>query len=366
MMKRTIALLLAATMLLSLCGCGGSDEKPTAAVPPKPESGSSAASGGGGSDLIEPKPQNGDAAGLGSVLQYTVSFEEDEDFPDDSSRRAAEIIDPAIQTAVAMLNTLPEQEFDVLDCDYSERPIEKDTLADDEAALEWYDFIYEKLSALEDFKLDPQDYGGEEAFYFPFYTAESALMKDHREIFLCGVTWMGDDGMIYPIYFMPGDWVDKPCDDKEAMKNEAAVYDRILDRIFEKMPEGLSNYQKVCYFTFVVTAAAEYDHDYKDSASVYTPYDTMVRGKTVCRGYSLTLYELCRRAGISCWYCEGMVPSGFHAWNRVETTDGMRWLDLTGYDNEGIKDSYADGDAENLFMTQQDIEYLEYREGEFE
>lgn len=351
MMKRiTVAILISLTVT-SLCSCDLSlPSGNEISVPSKPVSEIA-------SSPAEP-----------ALLRYTVSFEEDETFADDISRRAAEIIDPAIRTAVTMLNTLPEQEFDILDCDYSQRPTERDSLAGDEAALEWYEFIYDKLSALEDFRLYPADYGGEEAFYFPFYTAESALMMDHREIFLCGTTWIDDDdGSVYPIYFMPGDWVDRPCDDKEAMKKEAAVYDRIQDRIFEKMPQGLSNYRKLCYFAFVVTAATEYDHhDYEESASVYSPYDTLVRGQTVCRGYALTFYELCRRAGISCWFSEGMVPSGYHAWNRVETTDGMRWIDLTWYDCEEIEDSYTEGDTDYLFMTQEDIDYREYREGVFE
>ena len=353
-MKKNVFRILSVCMLCLLCSCDtitnvtidapsdvSTDVSPavSAITLPKPE----------------PKPE------------FKVDFDENEAFADDISRRAAQIIDPAVQTAVTMLNTLPEPEFDVLDCDYSQRPTERDVYAGEEAVLEWYDFIYENMSALEEFRLDPKDYGGEEAFYFPFYTAESALMVDHREIFLCGATWMDEnDGSVYPVYFMPGDWVSNPCDDKEAIRNEAAVYDRIIDRIFEKMPEGLSNYQKLCYFSFVIAAATEYDHDYEDSASVYAPYDTLVRGRTVCRGYSLTLYELCRRAEISCWNCDGMIPSGYHAWNRVETTEGMRWIDLTWYDEEDITDSYTDGDTRYLFMTQEDIEYWEYREGAFE
>ena len=132
------------------------------------------------------------------------------------------------------------------------------------------------------------------------------------------------------------------------------------------MPKGLNNYQKVCYFIFVISAAAEYDHGYEDNASVFTPYDTLINGRTVCRGYSLTFYELCRRAGISAWYCEGMVPSGFHAWNRLDTAEGTLWIDITGYDNKEICDNYTDGDTEYLFMIEEDINYFEYREGIFE
>ena len=347
MLKRMIAAMLLTMMIFSLCSCDIISKEPSTETK---------------SDLPAeeeiPKPEK---------ISYTVHFDENEIFPDENSKKASEIIDPSIETAIKMLNTIPEQEYEILGCDYKNRPTEKDKLSADEAAIFWYEFIYEKMSAIDDFCLYPEDYGGEEALYFPFYTAESALMIDHREIFLCGTTWMDEeDGRIYPIYFMPGDWVDNPCYDKEEIKAGVAVYDRIVDRIFEKMPSGLTNYQKVCYFSFVITAAAEYDHNYEGSASVFTPYDTLVKGKTVCRGYAFTFYELCRREGISCWYCEGMVPSGFHAWNRIDTVEGSLWIDLTGFDNEKISSSYSEGDTEYLFMTEEDTNYLEYHEGAFE
>lgn len=343
MLKKIFAAMLSVFLIFSLCSCDVAQEEND---PPEQEDISV-------SEEILEEPR------------FTVTFDKNEAFPDEISKRAAKIIDPSIEVAVKMLNTIPEYGYNVLECDYSERRTEKDDLTD-ETAVYWYGFIYEKMSNLEDFRLYPEENGGEE-FYLSFYTAESALMTDHREIFLCGATWMDEeDGSIFPIYFMPGEWLDNPCSDKEAIKSEAAVYDRIVERIFEKMPAGLDNYQKVCYFAFVTVAAAEYDHSYEDHASVYTPYDTLVLGKTVCRGYAMTFYELCRRAGISCRYCEGMVPSGFHAWNKIDTAEGSFWIDLTGYDNENIAGNYNEGDTEYLFMTEKEIDEREYREGIFE
>lgn len=70
-----------------------------------------------------------------------MTFDKNEAFPDEISRRAAEIIDPSIEVAVKMLNTIPENGYNVLGCDYSERRTEKDNLPE-ETAVYWYDFIY--------------------------------------------------------------------------------------------------------------------------------------------------------------------------------------------------------------------------------
>ena len=41
-------------------------------------------------------------------------------------------------------------------------------------------------------------------------------------------------------------------------------------------------------------------------------------------------------------------------------------IDLTGYDNENIAGNYNEGDTEYLFMTEEEIDEREYREGVFE
>ena len=156
--KIKIAIFLAIALGLSLCGCStvinnlrghlASDTKAETTVTP---------------DEAEPEA---------AIPRYSVVFDADETFPDESSRLASERIDPVIRQAVDILCTIPAKDIVVFDCDYSQRPTEKDGLTGNEEALAWYDFIYEKMSSLESFRLDPADYGGEEELYFPFYTAE--------------------------------------------------------------------------------------------------------------------------------------------------------------------------------------------------
>ena len=294
--------------------------------------------------------------------RVSVSFDSNETFVDEPSRLAAERMDPIIRQAVEILNTMPSDDIKVLDCDYSKRPTARDTLKGDREALDWYDFLYKKLLNVEQFTLNPADYGeDEEALYVPFYTAEAALIEDHGEVFLTGATWAEDNGVIRPIYFMPNDGFDYPCEDLDAVRDAAAVYYCCLDRILEKMPSDLSNYEKSFYFILVISLAAEHKEEYIER--IFAPYDTLVVGKTVCRGFAQTFAELCRRSEISAWYCVGYSPDGQrHAWNRIDTTDGPRYIDVTCYDGSEVTTHYRQGDFQYLFMTQQDYDRFGYRE----
>ena len=362
MYKRIIAFVLSAAMCLTLCSCGGDDISS--------DSSYSDTTGITDTAVVDRNlPGSSENTDISSdsehkEIKFVADFDENEVFEDETARKAAEIIDPAIKNAIAMLNTIPEVDFEILDWDEVEHPTGRDSLAGDAEALKWYDFIYEKMSNMEYFHLDPDDYGGYEELFIPFFTAEVAVIEDHRKAYMCGTTWVDEDETVYPVFFMPWGWVDTPCDDKEMMHGEINLYNAVEDRIIEKMPSGLNNYQKVCYFTFVIVSKAEYDYvGYDDIDCLYYPYDALVRGETVCRGYAMALYDLCRREGISCWYCSGSVPGGDHAWTCVDTTDGIRGLDITWYDLDEEFSRYYDGDTQYMFMTEYEMEFEGYQEG---
>ena len=346
--SRIISFILVIVAMLSLSGCGIITIRPASPGGLQPTRTPA--------PISRPKPAQ--------PPRYTSDFDKNEVFEDEIHRNAAEIIDPAIKNAIEMLNTIPEVDFEVLDWDQVEHPTGRDSLAGDSQALKWYDFIYEKMSNMEYFHLDPQNYGGYEELYIPFFTAEAAVLEDHLKLYMCGTIWPADDETISPVFFMPWGWVDTPCDDKEMLRKEINLYNAIEDRIVEKMPSGLSNYEKVCYFAFVIVSNAEYNYiDYDEIDCHYPAYDALVKGSTVCRGYARALYELCRREGISCWYCSGSVPDGDHAWARIDTTDGIRGLDITWYDLDEDFSRYYDGNTQYMFMTEADMAYEGYQEG---
>ena len=72
----------------------------------------------------------------------------------------------------------------------------------------------------------------------------------------------------------------------------------------------------------------------------YQLYDAMVKGVTVCTGYSDALYYLCNLIGVDCLYVEGNATSlvrdggiDGHAWNIARIGEQYYVFDLTGYDN---------------------------------
>ena len=289
--------------------------------------------------------------------RFTVMFEENEAFSTETERRAAERIDPAIRKAAALMNTLGDESILISDCDYDARPKARDSLKDPHS-IEIYDHVLAKVSAFEDYCFYEKDYPGEDLFNL-FVSATDALRIDHTELFLyCDGKINGSE--YRSGYFMPGDWLNKPCDDRNAIRAEVDLCNAVVERILDKMPDGLSNYEKCCYFTFVLAAANEYDYSEDIFLYDYQAYAAFVKGKAICSGYAQAFYRLCREAGISCWYCRGTTPEGRHAWNMLDTEEGAVYVDVTWYDTDKIAEDYRDGKEQYLFVTQEDFDYYGY------
>ena len=289
--------------------------------------------------------------------RFTVQFDENETFPTETERSASERIDPAIRKAVELLNTIGDESILISDCDYDARPKARDSLKYPQSK-EIYDHILAKVSAFDDYCFYEKDHPGEDLFNL-FVSAEDALRIDHTELFLYCDGKI--DGSEYrSCYFMPGDWLSKPCDDRDAIRAEVELCNAVIDRILEKMPGELSNYEKCCYFAFVLAAANEYDYSEDIYLYDYQAYAAFVKGKAICSGYAQAFYRLCREAGISCWYCRGTTPEGRHAWNMLDTEDGVVYVDVTWYDTEAIAENYRDGKEQYLFMTQEDFDDYGY------
>jgi hypothetical protein len=216
-----------------------------------------------------------------------------------------------------------------------------------------------QVSVFGDYLFDENDYAVENFFHY-YVSALDALREDHYELFLY-FDGNSSGSQYFPGYFMPGDWLNDLCDDREAIKAEWAVYQCVIDRIFEKMPAGLTNYEKCCYFAFVIADRTKYDYTYLSTENTCQSYDALVRGQAVCQGYTQAFNLLCQRAGISSWYCMGTGPGGeLHAWNRIDTTAGDIYVDVTWYDDGELVDHYLDGAFIHLFMTQDDFDYYGY------
>jgi len=298
-----------------------------------------------------------EAPDTAAPIRYTVLFEEEEVFPTEAARKASRRIDPAIRTAVELLNTVDGEGPEVLECDYDSRPKERENLKHPKSQ-ELYDQMLEKVSRYEDYRFFEKDFPGEDLFNL-FVSALDALRADHTELFLYS------DGAIrgseyYSGYFMPGDGLSRPCDDREAIRAEVDLCNAVVDRILEKMPTGLSSYKKCWYFALVLAAGNEYDYSEDLYLYDYPAYSAFVKGEAICSGYAQAFARLCRESGISCWYCRGTTPHGRHAWNQIDTENGPLYLDVTWYDTDSIDKDYRDGKEQYLFMTQEDFDYYGY------
>ena len=325
-------------LLLSACGFGG-------IIAPAP------------TDTTVPMQESTTVTEEPYAPRFTVRFEENETFATEADQQAAQRIDPAILRAVEILNTINMELPHVLDCDYDTRATQRDTLKDP-LSVEIYDRVKEKVSVFEPYHFSEKSYPDVD-FFSVFVPAMDALRIDHTELFLyC-------DGMIRGTeyssrYFMPGNWLDEPCDDMDAIRNEVAVCDAVVERILKKMPDGLTNAEKCCYFAFVLSSGVQYD-DSKDYPKYdYQAYSALVKGTAVCSGYAQAFYRLCREAGIACWYCRGTTPTDRHAWNMIETESGFVYIDVTWYDTDKLEHHYLDGKEQYLFMTQEDFAYFGY------
>lgn len=80
-----------------------------------------------------------------------------------------------------------------------------------------------------------------------------------------------------------------------------------------------------------------------DENAVYnqSAYSAMVMGSSVCAGYARALQYLLMELGIPCYYCEGTVDGGNHAWNIVALSEGYYHVDPSWNDVMGNEISYA-------------------------
>jgi len=345
MNRKWFFIICAAVMIGLLCACHSSTYVPTDDPPLKHGGKLTGIATGTVNEVVAPAP-----------VRYTVSFDKNETFQDALSREAAAHIDPAIQTAVELMNTMEEDSISVLDCDYSLRPTQRDEM-NDPAAAAIYDTYVAKASAFADYTFDEQDYETED-FYLSYVTAYEALTVDHKELLMyCDL--YSDNSLAY---YLPGNWLDSLCEDRKQVKQKVELYHRIVDRILDKMPEKLNNYEKCCYFAFVIAAATEYDQRLSSLPNPFQAYDALVNGSAVCQGYAQAFYWLCRMEGISCWYCTGTATSrnAPHAWNLIDTAEGVLYMDVTWYDDASIDDHYRDGKYIHLFKTPEDAEYDNY------
>ncbi|MBR6610310.1 MAG: hypothetical protein IKK99_08860 [Oscillospiraceae bacterium] len=304
--------------------------------------------------------------------RFTVVFDENEEFETDIKRKRAQHIDPHIITAIKLLNTVPNEslDFNVHNLDHNTLPKEKDKITDS-LELQLYNLFCDTATTFGNFKINYKNYGERQAYLNAFFNALDKYHIDHPELYMY-MDIGSDGGYDTNGYYMPGKWLDSQTNDIAAVKAEVDRYYRIIDRIIEKMPQGLTNREKCYYFAFLIASCNRYDYGLRTKSHIYPAYACLADGLSVCSGYADAFYVLCRHEGIYCVTDAGYSPeqdpanpAESHVWNLLQTDDGYLYMDITWYDSRepDIYNSYRDGWFGYLMMTEEklhDYGYIRY------
>ena len=131
--------------------------------------------------------------------------------------------------------------------------------------------------------------------------------------------------------------------DKDYVAAYIEKVDGVCDEILQKMPKGISTFEKYLWLANYLCSITEYEmdtygkHFYADGPLLY--------GKGICQSYAFAYQWLCQRAGLWCTTCSGGVDEESHIWNVVKLDNGKTYyMDLTWADGDQI-------DYQYYFMT---------------
>lgn len=113
--------------------------------------------------------------------------------------------------------------------------------------------------------------------------------------------------------------------------------ERALDQKLDTVMKGLDLTQKsdaekiqAIYGYICNNVTYDYDHLNDENYKVqYTAYGALMDGTSVCQGYAVLFYRMCREAGIDARVISGLGNGGPHAWNIVELGNRYYNLDAT-------------------------------------
>lgn len=127
--------------------------------------------------------------------------------------------------------------------------------------------------------------------------------------------------------------------DKDYVAAYIEKVDGVCDEILQKMPKGISTFEKYFWIANYLCSITEYEMDpygkffYADGPLLY--------GKGICQSYAYAYQWLCHRAGLWCTTCSGVADGESHIWNVVKLDNGKTYyMDLTWADGEQIDNEY--------------------------
>lgn len=95
--------------------------------------------------------------------------------------------------------------------------------------------------------------------------------------------------------------------------------------VFKNITSDMSDYEKELIIYNIIALNTEYKIDSEYNQCMYS----VVKGSSVCAGYSRMFQYLCNEAGINCTVCTGIIDLSPHQWNVVELDGKWYMVDVT-------------------------------------
>lgn len=130
---------------------------------------------------------------------------------------------------------------------------------------------------------------------------------------------------------------------RKYMERNVAVFQKIGD-IINELHIGTYTDEKVAVVRIAnyLTEHVKYDWD---DVNGYQAYDALIKGSTICTGYSEAFKALCDYCGIKCNCLEG----DGHMWNRVYLNGKWKFVDTTWLATGSDQDLYLLTDAKTFY-----------------
>lgn len=146
------------------------------------------------------------------------------------------------------------------------------------------------------------------------------LLYDRPELFWCTgemtVTSYVFSAKLEPVYTWTG---------AELEKRQEKL-DQAVERCLSGITTDASDYQRVKYVFRYLVDTVDYDLSAKNNQTLYS---ALVRGESVCAGYSKAAQYLLQRLGVTCIYVTGTAEGGDHAWNIIKCDGKYYQMDVT-------------------------------------
>ncbi|MBR4984360.1 MAG: hypothetical protein IKY83_01295, partial [Proteobacteria bacterium] len=271
----------------------------------------------------------------------------EETFADDLEKEASEIIDHAIEKAIAYVSVMKDSRHSSVSYPYDE-DAEGYISALDTEELEIFRDIVSAAKAGQPFSISESEYDGElMGAYFHisealnFVTPDlSSYVKLTGDMYVTGdlVSHYRDLHLVYyDPYYNPNKTVAKGDVTQDEVNHSAALLDRVVKRVVRFMPEGLSTYDKYYYLAAVLSEQTDYDYDLfnEDTGISITAFNALISRTAVCQGYAAAYALLCKEANLWVGYKGGHARGEGHAWNLIKLEDGIYNVDVTWSDGAG-------------------------------